>query len=158
MSSDELFRQQEELRKREADLQRRQQEFERRQQQTGAGRTQNPHNWPPLPSFVPVEPCFYQDIDVEIPSQFQETVRLVYYTFLVYLLALTINAVASLFYFVFGGGDIGIFFLSLVQLILFAPCSFLFWFRPAYKAFRDDSSFNFMVGSYTRFCVYPVLL
>jgi hypothetical protein len=146
MSSDELFRQQEELRKREQDLQRRQQEFERRQTQPGGtARSQNPHNWPPLPSFIPVEPCFYQDIDVEIPSQFQETVRLVYYVFLVYIFALTINLVASLFYFIFAGGNLGILFLSIIQLVLFTPCSFLFWFRPVYKAFRDDSSFNFMV-------------
>jgi len=162
MSSDELFRQQEELRKREQDLQRRQQEFERRQGQQGTGRSQNPHNWPPLPSFVPVQPCFYQDIDVEIPSQFQETVRLVYYVFLVYTLALTINVIASLFYFLFAAGGIGILFLSIIQLILFAPCSFLFWFRPCYKALRDDSSFNFMVYFFvlffhTIFCLVQAL-
>lgn len=62
MSSDELFRQQEELRKREQELQRRQQEFERQQQRGGAGGVKPPHNWPPIPKFVPVEPCFYQDM------------------------------------------------------------------------------------------------
>ncbi|KAH7708895.1 SCAMP family protein [Aphelenchoides avenae] len=154
MSSDELFRQQEELRKREQELQRRQQEFERRQQQTAAGgagaRPPHPHNWPPLPTFVPVEPCFYQDIDVEIPVQFQETVRLVYYVYIVYVLALVANAIASLIYMITGGG-IGIFFLAVIQLILFTPCSYLFWFRPVYKALRDDSSFNFMVFFFVLF-------
>ena len=138
MSNDEIFRQQEELRRREQELQRRQQEFERRQNHggTGAPRGGQPHNWPPIPAYLPVEPCFYQDIDVEIPVQFQETVRLVYYVYLVYVMALLANVVASLFYFIFGGGSIGIFFLAIIQTILFTPCSFLFWYRPLYKAFR----------------------
>lgn len=116
------------------DLQRRQQEFERRQTPNGgAGRSQHPHNWPPLPAFVPIQPCFYQDIDVEIPSQFQETVRLVYYVFLVYTLALVTNSIASLMFFIFANGGVGIFLLSIMQLILFTPCAFLFWFRPCCK-------------------------
>lgn len=167
ISDEELFRQQEELRKREQDLQRRQQEFERRQQSAGGiggggGRAQNPHNWPPVPSFVPVEPCFYQDIDVEIPVQFQETVRLVYYVYLVYVLALVANVVASLLSMLFAAGGFGLMFLAVIQLILFTPCSFLFWFRPVYKAFRDDSSFNFMVFFmvlffHTMFCFIQAL-
>jgi hypothetical protein len=153
MSNDEIFRQQEELRRREAELQRRQQEFERRQNQGGAGtpRGGQPHNWPPIPAYLPVEPCFYQDIDVEIPVQFQETVRLVYYVYLVYVMALLSNVIASLFYFIFGDGSIGIFFLAIIQTILFTPCSFLFWYRPLYKAFRDDSSFNFMIFFFVMF-------
>lgn len=177
MTSDEIFRQQEELRRREQELQRRQQEFERRQNSTGGPRTAQPHNWPPVPGFVPVEPCFYHDIDVDIPVQFQETVRIVYYVYLVYVLALVTNVIASLLFWLFANGTIGIFFLSIIQTVLFTPCSFLFWYRPVYKAFRyvffslsfsckycltmqaliilyifrDDSSFNFMVFFFVLF-------
>ncbi|KAM3721393.1 Secretory carrier-associated membrane protein [Dirofilaria immitis] len=107
MSNDELFRRQEELERKAQELRRREQELER-QQRTGDGRsassrTTRPHNWPPLPSCIPLQPCFYQDIEVEIPVQFQHTI------------------------------------------LLLSSCSFLFWFRPVYKAFRNDSSFSFML-------------
>lgn len=35
--------------------------------------------------------------------------------------------------------------LAILYAFLFTPISFLCWYRPAYKAFRNDSSFNFMV-------------
>lgn len=37
------------------------------------------NNWPPLPAGFPVGPCFYQDFSVDIPVEFQKTVRLMYY-------------------------------------------------------------------------------
>lgn len=37
------------------------------------------NNWPPLPSNFPVGPCFYQDFSVDIPVEFQKTVKLMYY-------------------------------------------------------------------------------
>ncbi|MFH4984526.1 hypothetical protein AB6A40_011235 [Gnathostoma spinigerum] len=153
MSNDELFRRQEELEKKAQELRRREQELERQQRAGGpsSSSANRPHNWPPLPSFIPVEPCFYQDIDVEIPQQFKSTVMTVYHVFLTYVLALVINVIASLLYMLFGGGGIGIFFLSVIQIVLFSPCAFLFWFRPVYKAFRNDSSFNFMVFFFVLF-------
>uniref|UniRef100_A0A0N4ZFK7 Secretory carrier-associated membrane protein n=1 Tax=Parastrongyloides trichosuri TaxID=131310 RepID=A0A0N4ZFK7_PARTI len=150
-TADDLFRQQEELRRKEQELQRRQQEFEQRQAQSNSGRNSQPHNWPPIPSAIPLEPCFYQDIEVEIPVQFQKIVRMVYHVYLIYVTASALNVIASLFYFLFGGGGLGIFFLSMIEMVLFSSCSYLFWFRPVYKAFRDDSSFNFMVFFFVLF-------
>ncbi|CAJ0592951.1 unnamed protein product [Cylicocyclus nassatus] len=156
--SDELFRKQEELERKSRELRQREEELNRRQQQqqnmnTGSigAATQHPHNWPPIPTFIPIEPCFYQDIEVEIPVQFQKTVTIVYHVFLIYVLALIVNVVASLFYMIFASGPVGQFLLAVIQLCLFSPCSFLFWFRPVYKAFRNDSSFNFMVFFFVLF-------
>ncbi|KAL3998153.1 SCAMP family protein [Acanthocheilonema viteae] len=145
MSNDELFRRQEELERKAQELRRREQELERQQRAGVSTGNTRPHNWPPLPSFIPLQPCFYQDIEVEIPVQFQRTVTLVYYVFLTYLLALAINVIASFFYVIFGSGPIGILVLAIIQILLLSSCSFLFWFRPVYKAFRNDSSFNFML-------------
>lgn len=37
------------------------------------------NNWPPLPERFPVAPCFYHDITVDIPVEFQKTVKIMYY-------------------------------------------------------------------------------
>jgi hypothetical protein len=42
----------------------------------------------------------------------------------------------ALFWFTGGVGGFGMFLLSLLQIVIFTPCSFLFWYRPLYKAFR----------------------
>lgn len=36
------------------------------------------NNWPPLPEKFPVGPCFYHDIAVDIPIEYQKTVKIMY--------------------------------------------------------------------------------
>jgi len=141
---DDLLRKQEELERRAAELQRREEELNR------GGTNTRANNWPPIPSFIPLQPCFYQDIQVEIPSQFQRIVQLAYYLWLLYAGTLVVNGIASRVYMI-AAGSVTQFGLSLLQVALFGPCSFLFWFRPLYKAFRNDSSFNFMVFFFVMF-------
>ncbi|KFV45336.1 Secretory carrier-associated membrane protein 3, partial [Tyto alba] len=103
------------------------------------------NNWPPLPSFCPVKPCFYQDIPVEIPADFQKTVSTMYYLWMASTIALFLNFLSSLAWFCVEPSSGSGFGLSILWALLYTPCSFVCWYRPMYKAFRSDSSFNFFV-------------
>ena len=95
------------------------------------------NNWPPLPKFCPVQPCFYQDINVDIPVEFQKIVKYLYYLWIGHVSLLLSNFVLGFLFLLVGGdGAIGIMFLSLIYFVIFTPSSFVCWFRPAYKAFR----------------------
>lgn len=37
------------------------------------------NNFPPLPRFIPLKPCFYQDFDAEIPPQHRTMAKRLYY-------------------------------------------------------------------------------
>lgn len=140
ISTSDFQRRQEELDRRAKDLERREEEL----RNTPYNARNN--NWPPLPSFCPVQPCFYQDINVDIPVEFQKIVRWLYYLWLLHFGLLFWNVFVSFMYLFTGepaaAQMVG---LSILYLLLFTPASFLCWFRPAYKAFRDDSSVSFMV-------------
>ncbi|KAL7640570.1 UNVERIFIED_CONTAM: hypothetical protein RMT77_008845 [Armadillidium vulgare] len=134
-----------------ADYQRRQEELERKAQELSrreaelrsvSGAREN--NWPPLPSSFPIQSCFYQDINVDIPLEFQKIVRMLYYLWMFHVLMLVVNVLGGLALFI-SLGDGGTFGLAVLYLILFSPLSYVCWFRPIYKAFRSDSSINFMV-------------
>ncbi|NP_001296838.1 secretory carrier-associated membrane protein 3 isoform 1 [Mus musculus] len=138
----ELLKKQEELNRKAEELDRRERELQH-VALGGAGTRQN--NWPPLPSFCPVKPCFFQDISMEIPQEFQKTVSTMYYLWMCSTLALLLNFFACLARFCVDTGSGSGFGLSMLWLLLFTPCSFVCWYRPMYKAFRSDSSFNFFV-------------
>ncbi|XP_060742567.1 secretory carrier membrane protein 2, like isoform X4 [Tachysurus vachellii] len=134
----ELLKQQEELERKAAELERKEQELQNRD----AGRGKE-NNWPPLPRFFPVKPCFYQDFDEEIPMEYQRVCKMMYYLWMYHCVTLFLNLLACLAYFIVNmqnGVDFG---LSILWFILFSPAALVCWYRPVYKAFRSDSSFSF---------------
>ncbi|KAJ8273489.1 hypothetical protein GJAV_G00102160 [Gymnothorax javanicus] len=136
----ELLKKQEELDKKAQELERRERELDSHALGSGATRQ---NNWPPLPAFFPVGPCFYQDIDLEIAQSFQHTVKIMYYFWIFSACTLLFNLISCLAYFcVETSSGVG-FGLAILWVLLFTPCSFVCWYRPVYKAFRSDSSFNF---------------
>ncbi|XP_016887835.1 secretory carrier-associated membrane protein 5-like isoform X1 [Cynoglossus semilaevis] len=104
-------------------------------------------NFPPLPGFIPLKPCFYQDFD-EIPEQHRSMCRKMYHLWMcectLNSATLAVNLIGC-FAWMFGGGGVTNFGLAIIWLLMFTPCSYVCWFRPIYKAFRSDSSFNFMM-------------
>merc|ERR1712241_167476 len=133
--------------KRQEELERRAQELDRREAELrSAPQYVRQNNWPPVPGFCPVQPCFYQDINVDIPVEFQKIVKRLYYLWIGHASLLVANFVTMFLFLCVGGEDAGTYFgLSLVYGAIFSPASYVCWFRPAYKAFRDDSSLYFMI-------------
>uniref|UniRef100_A0A3P9KXF9 Secretory carrier-associated membrane protein n=1 Tax=Oryzias latipes TaxID=8090 RepID=A0A3P9KXF9_ORYLA len=157
-ATSDLLRKQEELEKKAQELERRERELQSHSLGPGATRQ---NNWPPLPSFCPVGPCFYQDIDVEIAQRFQRTVSTMYYFWIVCAGTLLFNLISSFANFCSDptGGGVGL-GLSILWALLFTPCSFVCWYRPVYKAFRTDSSFNFFIFFFIFFaqvCVFVIM-
>ncbi|XP_007906355.1 secretory carrier-associated membrane protein 2 [Callorhinchus milii] len=140
-----LLRQQEELEKKAAELDRKEQEL---------NENYNPkrNNWPPFPAFCPIKPCFYQDFSGEIPAGLQTVVKMLYYLWMFHSFTLFLNLLACLAEFIVKpeyGVDFG---LAILWFLLFTPCAFICWYRPIYKAFRSDSSFNFFFFFFVFFC------
>lgn len=154
ITTDELQRRQEELEKKAAELQRKEEEL--RNASYNAPRA---NNWPPLPSKFCVGPCFYQDINLEIPLEFQKLVRTMYYLWLFHACVLVLNVLGALSLLIMDA-QFSTFFLALLFLVLFTPFSYICWFRPIYKAFRSDSSFNFFLFFFIFFfqCITTGLL
>uniref|UniRef100_A0A146P7R7 Secretory carrier-associated membrane protein n=1 Tax=Fundulus heteroclitus TaxID=8078 RepID=A0A146P7R7_FUNHE len=153
----ELLRKQEELERKAQELERRERELQSHSLGSGATRQ---NNWPPLPSFCPVGPCFYQDINVEISQRFQRTVTIMYYFWMFCAFTLLFNLFSSLAMFCADTTNGSGFGLAILWALLFTPCSFVCWYRPAYKAFRSDSSFNFFIFFFIFFaqvCVFVIM-
>ncbi|XP_042091172.1 secretory carrier-associated membrane protein 2 isoform X2 [Ovis aries] len=126
-----LLRQQEELDRKAAELERKEREL----QNTVANLHVRENNWPPLPVWCPVKPCFYQDFSTEIPADYQRICKMLYYLWMLHSVTLFLNLLACLAWFLVDtsrGVDFG---LSILWFVIFTPCAFLCWYRPIYKAF-----------------------
>ncbi|KAB5558854.1 hypothetical protein PHYPO_G00021990 [Pangasianodon hypophthalmus] len=134
----ELLKQQAELEKKAAELERKEQELQNRD----AGRGKE-NNWPPLPRFFPIKPCFYQDFNEEIPGEYQRVCKMMYYLWMYHCVTLFLNLLACLACFIANAQNGIDFGLSILWFIVFSPAAFVCWYRPVYKAFRSDSSFSF---------------
>ena len=147
---DELLQRQEELEKKAEELQRKERDL------TSGHYPVRESNWPPMPKCCPVGPCFYQNFDVDIPNEFRWTVRMLYYLWIFYAVILFNNIFVCLAIFIVDNNTAGAtevgpqFGLSMLWFILNVPLS-LCWYRPVYKAFRSDSSFNFFVFFFIMF-------
>uniref|UniRef100_A0A8D1RLM5 Secretory carrier-associated membrane protein n=1 Tax=Sus scrofa TaxID=9823 RepID=A0A8D1RLM5_PIG len=126
-----LLRQQEELDRKAAELERKEREL----QNTVANLHVRENNWPPLPIWCPIKPCFYQDFSTEIPADYQRICKMLYYLWMLHSVTLFLNLLACLAWFLVDtsrGVDFG---LSILWFVIFTPCAFLCWYRPIYKAF-----------------------
>ncbi|KAJ9596724.1 hypothetical protein L9F63_012247, partial [Diploptera punctata] len=145
-----------EFQRRQEELERKAQELARREEELkNAPYNARRNNWPPLPEKCCFQPCFYQDINVDIPLEFQKVVRMLYYLWMFHACVMVLNVVGGLALMI-NNSQFTMFGLAILYLILFTPFSFLCWYRPAYKAFRSDSSFNFMVFFFVFFFQFMV--
>ncbi|XP_056134424.1 secretory carrier membrane protein 2, like [Lampris incognitus] len=139
----ELIKQQQELERKAAELEQKEEELRNRTTGRGLPNGVRENNWPPLPKFFPVNPCFYQDFEEEIPEEYRRICKRMYYLWMFHSATLFLNVLACLAYFTASSENGVDFGLSILWFILFTPVSFICWYRPVYKAFRSDSSFSF---------------
>lgn len=140
---DNLRKRQEDLERKAAELQRKEQELQRMQ---FGGYREN--NFPPLPQRCPCKPCFFNDIGIDIPIEYQWTCKMVFIRWQVYTFTLVFNFLAAFALLVKGADQVHegeTFGLSILYLIANVPLSFLCWYRPCYNALKNDSSFSYII-------------
>uniref|UniRef100_H3BZM0 Secretory carrier-associated membrane protein n=1 Tax=Tetraodon nigroviridis TaxID=99883 RepID=H3BZM0_TETNG len=72
------------------------------------------------------------------PSEYQRVCKMLYYLWMLNCVTLFLNVLACLAFFIRDSNQGVDFGLSILWFILFTPCSFLCWYRPVYKAFRNE--------------------
>ncbi|KCV72731.1 hypothetical protein H696_00309 [Fonticula alba] len=139
------------LEERERDLQRRENQLEYRSLKLGeaeqvvAPKLNRQPNWPPRP----LKPLIYHNIQVDIPEDGRTLVKRVYFSWMLTCAVLLLNVVGCLARLASnsgGGVDFGI---SLVLCIILPVVSFVFWYRPFYKAVRKNKSILYFVFIFT---------
>ncbi|KAL4585128.1 hypothetical protein LXL04_009743 [Taraxacum kok-saghyz] len=109
-------------------------------------------NWPPF------FPLIHHDIPKDIPVHLQRTQYLAFTTFLGIIACLVWNLVAVSAICI-KGEDLDVWLLAVIYLITGVPGAYMLWYRPLYRAMRNDGAmmFGFFFFTYTchiLFCVY----
>ncbi|KAH7675835.1 SCAMP protein [Dioscorea alata] len=155
-STKDLKKKERELQAKEAELNKREQELKRREDAAArAGILIEEKNWPP---FFPI---IHHDIAKEIPIHLQ---RLQYFAFASLLgltLCLSWNIIAVTAAWIKGKG-VKIWFLAVIYFIAGVPGAYVLWYRPLYRAMRNESALKFgwfflFYLVHICFCVYAAV-
>ncbi|KAE8210408.1 hypothetical protein CF327_g5713 [Tilletia walkeri] len=104
-------------------------------------------------NFPPFYPMLYHDIDAEIPPDSRPLVATVFKLWLLLVLSLIVNLVATVFLLVQSAPDGGKDMISgIVYLPVITAASFMLWYRPMYNAYMKESS----VFYYMYFVLYAL--
>jgi hypothetical protein len=136
-SASDLKKKERELQAKEAELRKREQEIKRREEAAArAGIVIEDKNWPP---FFPI---IHHDITNEIPIHLQKLQYVAFTTFLGLVLCLLWNIIAVTAAWI-KLGDVKIWFLGIIYFVSGVPLAYLLWYRPLYRAFRNESAIRF---------------
>ncbi|KAE8259506.1 hypothetical protein A4X13_0g972 [Tilletia indica] len=113
-------------------------------------------------NFPPFYPMLYHDIDAEIPPDSRPLVATVFKLWLLLVLSLIVNLVATVFLLVQSAPDGGKDMISgIVYLPVITAASFMLWYRPMYNAYMKESSvfyyMYFVGGFHIAYSAYMVL-
>ncbi|TKY59329.1 putative secretory carrier-associated membrane protein 1 [Spatholobus suberectus] len=133
----DLKKKEKELQSKEAELRRREQEVRRKEEAAArAGIVLEEKNWPP---FFPI---IHHDIANEIPIHLQKLQYVAFTTLLGLMLCLLWNVIAVTSAWIKGEG-VKIWFLAIIYFIAGVPGAYVLWYRPLYRAFRNESALKF---------------
>ncbi|XP_066369201.1 secretory carrier-associated membrane protein 4-like [Miscanthus floridulus] len=145
-----------ELLAKEAELNRREKEIKRREDAAArAGIVLEEKNWPP---FFPI---IHNDIGNEIPVHLQRTLYVAFASLLGLVLCLFWNIICVTAAWAKGSGP-KIWFLAIIYFILGCPGAYYLWYRPLYRAMRNESALKFgwfflFYLVHIAFCVYAAV-
>ncbi|KAK4743735.1 hypothetical protein SAY87_010047 [Trapa incisa] len=133
----DLKRKEKELQAKEAELKRREQEVRRKEEAAArAGIVLEEKNWPP---FFPI---IHHDIVNEIPVHLQRIQYVAFSTLLGLTLCLLWNVIAVTAAWIKGEG-VKIWLLAIIYFVSGVPGAYVLWYRPLYRAFRNESALKF---------------
>ncbi|KAL5663504.1 hypothetical protein ACJX0J_023612, partial [Zea mays] len=145
-----------ELLAKEAELNRREKEIKRREDAAArAGVVLEEKNWPP---FFPI---IHNDIGNEIPVHLQSTLYVAFASLLGLVVCLFWNIICVTAAWAKGSGP-KIWFLAIIYFILGCPGAYYLWYRPLYRAMRNESALKFgwfflFYLVHIAFCVYAAV-